>query len=124
MEEVMKPHTLADTSRGRHHATAYAYGCPPFRRNSGAVAARNQAAHRSQETPVQADTGRARNQEGMVNRWSEETAEQVAARGERDHLPNAERRSEKTTVQSEARKVRDLERAANRPAGESNAGFS
>ena len=48
------------------------------------MAERNLAAHRSKETPVQADTRRARNQESMASRRSEENAEQVAARRERD----------------------------------------
>ena len=43
--------------------TAYGYGCPALQRNGGAVAARNLAAHCSQETAVQAGTRRARNEE-------------------------------------------------------------
>ena len=49
-------------------------GCPLLQRNDGAVAARNLAANRSEETPVQAHTRRARNQESMVSSLSEETA--------------------------------------------------
>ena len=63
---------------------AYAYGCSPLRRNGGSVTARNLAAHRSQGTPVQADTRRAWNQESMASRWSEETAEHVVARRQRN----------------------------------------
>ena len=38
--------------------TAYGYGCPALESYGGAVEARNLAAHRSQETPVQAGTRR------------------------------------------------------------------
>ena len=58
--------------------TAYAYGCPALQRNGGAVAPRNLAAYRSQETPVQAGTRRARNQESeppFRNCWQPEEKE-------------------------------------------------
>ena len=58
--------TKGRSDAGEHQSgetpTAYAYGCPALQRNGAAVAARNLAAHRSQETPVQAGTRRARNQ--------------------------------------------------------------
>ena len=55
--------TKGRSDAGEHQSgetqTAYAHGCPALQRHGAAVAARNLAAHRSQETPVQAGTRRA-----------------------------------------------------------------
>ena len=82
--------------------TAYAYCCPPLQRNGGAVAARNLAAHRSQETPVQADTRWERNQESMASRLSEETA----------RAGGSQKRKKWASVRGDhrARRARDQER--------------
>ena len=106
MEEVMKLHS----HQSGETPSAYAYGCPLLQRNGGAVAARNLAAHCSQETPVQADTRRARNQERMVSRLSEETA----------GTGGSQKRKRGASVRGDhrARRARDQERAANRRAGE------
>ena len=74
------------------------------------MAARNLAANRFQGTTVQADTRRARNQESMASRLSEETAGTGAARRE------SERLYEETIVPGG--QETKSERAANRQAGE------
>ena len=86
--------------------SAYAYGCPPLQRNGGAVAAKNLVAHRSQETPVQADTmaRRAQNQESMASRLSEETA--------RTGGGQKRRRGASVRGDHRARRARDQERAS------------
>ena len=82
MEEVMKPHSLANTNRVRYQSVCIWLPTAPKKRPSSS--SRNLTAHRSQETPVQADTRWAQNQESMASCRSEETAEQVAARRETD----------------------------------------
>ena len=91
----MKPHSLANTSRVRHRQRMHmAARRRSKKRLSSCSKARNLAAHRSQETPVQADTRRARTQEyGEPPFRRDSQNKQVAARRERD-----ERLYEETVV--------------------------
>ena len=84
----VKPHALANTSRMRHQIVCIWLPAAPKKR--WISDSKEHAAYRSQETPVQADTRRARNQESMASCRSEGTAERVAARKEWNERPYVE----------------------------------